>query len=52
MYSPETRHEHVTWLSPNKLEAQKVQLQKFQVKTMLTAFFILNISSVTNMPGK
>jgi hypothetical protein len=39
MYNPETKHQSPTWLSPKKLKAQKVRMQKSRVNTMLTAFF-------------
>jgi hypothetical protein len=39
MYNPETKCQYAAWLSPKKVKAQKVRMQKSQVKTMLTAFF-------------
>jgi hypothetical protein len=38
-YNPEIKRQNATWLSPKKPKAQKMRMQKSQVKTMLTAFF-------------
>jgi hypothetical protein len=38
MYDPETNCQSATWLSPKKPKAQKVRMQKSQLKTILTAF--------------
>jgi hypothetical protein len=39
MYNPETKRQGATWLSPKKLKAQKVRMQKSWVKKMFAAFF-------------
>jgi hypothetical protein len=38
MYDPETKYQSATWLSPKKLKAQKVRMQKSLVRTMVTTF--------------
>jgi hypothetical protein len=49
MYSPETKCQSATGMSPKKPKAQKVRMQKSQVHTMLTAFFMPNVSFIMGL---